>query len=124
LYVASSRGGKESKDVKDGTPSQRYLYLLQNGAREAPLSKEWIEYLDSFKYYITPPEVRAQTEKWISEFHADPERKDNLWTVEKLAKHGGSHDAFSAHISVVQYIVDVSNVGRVFKSWKGHTVTR
>jgi ribosomal protein S16 len=124
LYVPSSKGRKENKQIKEGTPSQRYLRLLQNGAREAPLSKEWIEYLDSFKYYTAPPEIRAQTEKWISEFHADPERKDNLWTMEKLAKYDGSDDAFPAHSSVMEYIVDVSDVGWMFKSWKGHNVTR
>lgn len=108
---------KEEEGTREGIPSLRYLRLLQNGAREARLSDEWIKQLDAFEYYITPPEVRSQTKKWISEFHADVERKDILWTAEELSKDKGKS-------SVMEYVVELGTGVWVFQSWKGHNVTR
>ncbi len=108
----------------EGIPSKRYLGLLQKGAREAPLSKEWIEKLDSFEYYVTPVEIRQQTIAWIKEFCNDPDRKDELWTSEKLSMYDGSNDSFPPHTSIMEYIIELSSKIWVFASWKGHTVTR
>eukprot|EP00581_Thalassiosira_minuscula_P016100 CAMPEP_0183727138 /NCGR_PEP_ID=MMETSP0737-20130205/24954_1 /TAXON_ID=385413 /ORGANISM="Thalassiosira miniscula, Strain CCMP1093" /LENGTH=295 /DNA_ID=CAMNT_0025958697 /DNA_START=7 /DNA_END=894 /DNA_ORIENTATION=+ len=120
LYVGKSgpKGGEE------GIPSLRYLRLMQDGAREAGLSKEWIERLDSIQYYVTPPEVRSQTEAWIAEFFADPARKDSLWTSEELSKYDGSDPAFPVHIASMGYIVKVNPERSYFSSWKGHSITR
>lgn len=72
LYVPK-KGWSEAQE--EGIPSLRYLRLLQNGAREGGLSKEWISRLEAVDYYITPPAVRSQTEQWIAEFNADPAEK-------------------------------------------------
>lgn len=119
LYVP-----KKGRDPKEGIPSRRYLRLLQNGAKEAPLSEEWQEHLHSFDFYVTPPEIRAQTNQWIEEFDSDPERRDNLWTSEILSKHDGSNDDFPAHTSIMGYVIALHSDMWVFKSWKGHDVTR
>lgn len=133
LYVPKQRAvGSEEKVVEEGIPSLRYLRLLQNGAKAGQLSPEWIERLDSWEYYITPPEVRAQTNKWIAEFHSDSERKDNVWTAEELAKYDGSTPVSAAeedsflppHVSSMEYIVKLSPKQWVFSSWKGHNITR
>lgn len=120
LYVSKSRpqGGEE------GIPSLRYLRLVQRGAREAGLSAEWIERLDSAPYYMTPPEVREKTKGWIHEFESDPARKDEMWTSEELSKYNGSDDAFQVHISIMGYIVKANPECRYFPSWKGHDITR
>jgi len=70
-------------ESKEGIPSYRYLKLLQDGAKEGKLASHWIEHLDSFQYYITPPKVRSQTLQWIAEFHADESKKDEVWSAEK-----------------------------------------
>jgi len=113
-------------EEKDGVPSLRYLRLLQNGAREGGLSKEWIQRLDSTQHYITPTEIREQTYKWIAEFESDPACKDVTWTAEYLSKHDGSSDKgkFPAHVSVMGYVVKLPKDMWVFASWKGHTITR
>mmetsp|Transcript_13130 Transcript_13130/g.19682 ORF Transcript_13130/g.19682 Transcript_13130/m.19682 type:complete len:303 (+) Transcript_13130:155-1063(+) len=108
---------------EEGVPSLRYLRLLQNGARDGKLTKEWIDRIDSQPYYITPPEVRKQTMQWISEFDADPERRDSWWTAEDLAKYDGASSEYPAHTSVMQYVIKIHDV-RVFSSWKGHSITR
>lgn len=118
LYVPKERKGKE-----EGIPSRRYLRLLQNGAKEAPLSDEWQEHLNSFDFYVTPSEIRAQTNQWIEEFHSDPERKDNFWTSEILSKHDGSEAEFPVHTSIMGYVIAIPDMF-VFGSWKGHDVTR
>mmetsp|Transcript_1117 Transcript_1117/g.2219 ORF Transcript_1117/g.2219 Transcript_1117/m.2219 type:complete len:260 (-) Transcript_1117:128-907(-) len=124
LYVPKK---KHTEGTEEGTPSLRYLRLLQNGAREGGLSQEWIHRLDSVEYYITPPNVRAQTQQWIAEFHADPNRKDVLWSMEELAKHDGKQSqqssSFPVHTSVMEYVIQVDQCW-VFSSWKGHNVTR
>ncbi|KAL9183416.1 hypothetical protein ACHAXT_005203 [Thalassiosira profunda] len=121
LYVPKSGW---SEDAKEGTPSLRYLRLLRNGAREAGLCEEWIRHLDSVPHYVTPPEVRGQTERWIAEFHADPEKKDEVWTAEELSKHDGSNAEYPAHVSARGYIVRVNPEKMVFSSWKGHAIER
>lgn len=121
LYVGKSdhEGGEE------GVPSLRYLRLMQNGAREAGLAKEWIERLDSAPYYVTPPEVRRKTEVWMAEFDEDPARKDAMWTAEELARYDGSDPAaYPVHISVMGYIVRADPEKWHFASWKGHCITR
>jgi len=122
LYVPKNpkKGGKE------GVPSLRYLRLLQYGAREAGLSKEWINHLDSIKHYVTPPEVRVQTNKWIAEFESDPARKNVIWTSEYLSKHNGSNceEEYPVHVSVMGYIVKIPKGTWVRPSWRGHTITR
>lgn len=123
LYAPKKDFSGEDKP-KVGTPSRRYLGLLQQGAREAGLAKEWIEKLDSFEYYTTPGEVRSKTIQWIQEFHADPDRRDEVWTVDELMKHDGSDEKHPAHVAVMQYVVNVNEVSWVFGSWKGHCVTR
>lgn len=124
LYVPK----KSVPAVQDPTalPSLRYLRLIQNGAREAGLAQEWIDRLDCCKYYITPPEVRAQTKEWIAEFLADPERKDVFWTSEQLSNYNGSSTTvvFPAHVAVMEYIVTIPPGVWVFGSWKGHNITR
>ncbi len=120
LYVPKK--GKSTTDV--GVPSLRYMRLLRNGAREGGLSIEWISRLDSIPHYITPPEVRAQTEKWISAFHADPSRNNQIWTAKQLAKHDGSDPRLIPHTSVMGYVVKIDPNCRVFPSWLGHNVTR
>mmetsp|Transcript_27308 Transcript_27308/g.33761 ORF Transcript_27308/g.33761 Transcript_27308/m.33761 type:complete len:299 (+) Transcript_27308:96-992(+) len=127
LYVPKK--GKSTSE--EGIPSLRYLRLLQNGAKEGGLSDHWISHLHSFSHYITPKEVRAQTEQWISEFHADPERKGDVWTSEKLAKYDGSHrdetdstKMIPPHTSVMEYVIEIDPKCRVFPSWKGHNITR
>ena len=110
--------------IEEGTPSLRYLRLLQNGAREGGLSDEWIRLLDSFPHYVTPTEVRAQTELWISEFQADPDRKDEVWTAEELSKYDGSDPSLPRHTSVMEYVVEIDDKCWVFSSWTGHNITR
>ena len=123
LSISTTAAANEP--VKMGTPSLRYLGLLQQGAREAELSKAWIQKLDSFDHYVTPDDVRSQTLQWIEEFHNDPERKENMWTMEELSKHDGSDpDAYPPHVAVMQYVVKVGPTSWVFGSWKGHCVTR
>mmetsp|Transcript_19481 Transcript_19481/g.24530 ORF Transcript_19481/g.24530 Transcript_19481/m.24530 type:complete len:326 (+) Transcript_19481:28-1005(+) len=138
LYVPKSMTateGTEPKVIEEGVPSLRYLRLLQNGAKSGKLSPEWIQRLDSLEYYITPPKVRAQTNAWIADFHADPERKDILWTAEELAKYNGSRGTSSnnadsgeailaPHVSSMEYIVELHPKQWVFSSWKGHNITR
>lgn len=111
-------------ESKEGIPSYRYLKLLRDGAREGGLARHWIEHLDSFEHYVTPPSVRAQTLQWIKEFHADGSRKDEVWSAEKLSKHDGSHPDFPVHTSIMGYVVRVSPDVWVFPSWKGHDITR
>lgn len=120
LYVGKNghHGGEE------GLPSLRYLQLMQRGAREAGLAKEWIDRLDVTPYYVTPREVRAQTEKWIAEFHADPTKENELWTSCGLSSFDGSGPEFPTHVSVMGYIVKVNPEQRCFPSWKGHDITR
>lgn len=125
LYFPKKTGGQEEKQEREeGIPSLRYLRLLQNGAKEAPLSNEWQEYLNSFNYYITPPSIRAQTNLWISEFLSDPKGKDMMWTSEMLSKHDGSHDDYPPHTSIMEYIIAIPNNMWVFSSWKAHNITR
>eukprot|EP00804_Cyclotella_cryptica_P020366 CCRYP_012593-RA/>CCRYP_012593-RA protein AED:0.25 eAED:0.25 QI:0/-1/0/1/-1/1/1/0/293 len=111
-------------ESKEGTPSYRYLKLLRDGAREGGLSPHWIEHLDSFEHYVTPPDVRAQTLQWISEYDSDVKKKNNLWSSEKLAKYDGSDPAFPAHTSIMGYIIQINPEIWVFGSWKGHDITR
>ena len=120
LYVPKSgaQGGKEA------LPSLRYLRLMQRGAREAGLSEDFIRRLDAQPHYVTPPEVREQTEQWISEFRGDPGRKDDVWTGEQLSRHDGSDTAFPVHVSVMGYIVKVNPERGVMSPWKGHDITR
>lgn len=120
LYVGKSgpQGGEEA------LPSLRYLRLVQNGVREAGLSEEWIRHLDCISHYVTPPEVRSQTEVWIAEFNTDPARQHELWTSEKLSKHDGSDPDVPVHVSVMGYIVKLSPELKPFASWKGHCITR
>jgi len=127
LYVPKKKGdGKDNNNnSKEVIPSLRYMRLLRNGAREGGLSEDWIRRLDSYPHYVTPPEVRAQTEKWISEFYADDTRKDVLWTAEELAKHDGSTALFPVHTSVMEYVLRVPTPECwIFSVWKGHNVTR
>lgn len=107
----------------EALPSKRYLKLLQNGAREAPLVKEWIEKLDSFEYYITPPQIRQQTLNWIDEFLNDPSRKDVTWTSEELTESNNGI-SFSAHTSIMEYVIELPPNVWIFPSWKGHSITR
>lgn len=110
---------------KSGTPSLRYLRLMQNGSREAELSKAWIQKLDSFDHYITPDDVRKQTLQWVEDFHNDPERSENIWKMEDLSKHDGSDpDKYPPHVAVLQYVVRVGPKSWIFSSWKGHCITR
>ena len=111
-------------ESKVGVPSYRYLKLLKDGAREGPLASHWIEHLDSFEYYITPPNVRSQTLQWISEFHADDERKNELWSADKLAKYDGSSSDYPVHTSIMGYVIEVNPDIWIFASWKGHNITR
>ena len=111
-------------ESKVGVPSCRYLKLLKDGAREGPLASHWIEHLDSFEYYITPPNVRSQTLQWISEFHADDERKNELWSADKLAKYDGSSSDYPVHTSIMGYVIEVNPDIWIFASWKGHNITR
>ena len=128
LYVPKKKRSKSEPSTQqkhdEGIPSRRYLRLLQNGAREAPLSKDWIDKLDSFEYYITPPEIRQHTLDKIDEFQKDPERKDLFWTSEKLSKFDGSSADFPAHTSIMEYVLELGPNVWVFSSWKGHSVTR
>jgi len=121
LYVP-----KKPNIIQDPTalPSLRYLRLLQNGAREACLDKEWIKKLDCYEYYVTPPEIRAQTKQWIAEFLADSEHNQVSWTSEQLTKYNGRNDDFPSHSSVMEYIIQLPSDIWVFPSWKGHNVTR
>lgn len=121
LYVPK-KGWSEGQ--RQGIPSLRYLRLLQKGAREGNLSKDWIQSLDSIQHYVTPQVVRNQTLKWISEFHDDPSRKDTVWTAEHLSKYNGSDPSFPAHTSVMGYVVRLAPNKWAFSSWKGHTITR
>jgi len=111
---------------KEGIPSYRYLKLLQDGAKEGGLATHWIDHLDSFQYYVTPPEIRSQTSQWIAEFHADENRKDTVWSAEKLALHDGSSSAdYPIHTSIMGYILQINTPNqRIFNSWKGHNITR
>mmetsp|Transcript_9377 Transcript_9377/g.26357 ORF Transcript_9377/g.26357 Transcript_9377/m.26357 type:complete len:327 (+) Transcript_9377:113-1093(+) len=126
-YVVS---GNVQKDItldetKHGTPSLRYLNLLRNGAREAGLCDKWIGKLDSFHHYETPEDIRSKTMEWIEDFHADTERNDTFWTMEKLSKHDGSDpENYPAHVCVMEFVVQVGADTRTFPSWKGHCVTR
>jgi len=109
----------------EGEPSLRYLKLLKDGAKEGNLAQHWIEHLKSFPHYVTPSEVRFQTQAWIFEFHNDDDRKDQLWTVEKLAKHDGSNpELFPPHTSIMGYVIQINPKIWVFSSWKGHNITR
>mmetsp|Transcript_24574 Transcript_24574/g.71894 ORF Transcript_24574/g.71894 Transcript_24574/m.71894 type:complete len:295 (-) Transcript_24574:196-1080(-) len=108
----------------EGIPSLRYLRLLRSGAREAGLSHDWLERLDSFEHYVTPQEVRAETLKKITEFDADPAQKGKQWTSEELSKYNGSSPDFPPHVSVMGYVVQMTPGIRIFPSWKGHTITR
>jgi ribosomal protein S16 len=111
-------------ESKEGIPSYRYLKLLRDGAREGGLADHWIKHLDSFNYYVTPPEIRTKTLQLISEFDADDERKNNLWTSAKLALHDGSNAAYPAHTSILGYVLEINPEIWVFSSWKGHNITR
>ena len=112
-------------EMKQGIPSLRYLNLLRNGAREAGLCEKWIGKLDSFQHYQTPEDIRSKTMEWIEESHTDAARKDNVWTMETLAKHDGSdNENFPAHVCVMEYVVKVGPDAWIFPSWKGHCVTR
>lgn len=111
-------------ESKEGTPSYRYLKLLRDGAREGGLAAHWIEHLGSFEHYVTPADVRAQTLQWISEFDADVDKKNCLWSSEKLARYDGSNPAFPAHTSIMGYVIHINPDIWVFGSWKGHDITR
>jgi len=123
LYVPKGGGGNSSKEA---IPSLRYLRLLRNGAREGGLAEDWIRHLDSFPHYVTPPEVRSQTKKWISEFHNDDDKDNKLWTAEELAKYDGTTTKFPVvHTSVMEYVLQIPSEGCwIFPSWKGHNVMR
>lgn len=121
LYVPKK---KLPENSPEGIPSLRYLRLLQKGAGEGNLAKHWIQRLDSFQHYVTPPDVRSQTLMWISGFHDDPDRKDVVWTAEYLTKYNGSDLSFPAHTSVMGYIVRHAPDAWAFSSWKGHSITR
>lgn len=111
-------------ESKEGTPSYRYLKLLKDGAREGGLAPHWIKHIDSFEHYVTPPEVRAKTLQWISEFNADNEKKTDMWFAEKLAKYDGSDPEFPVHTSIMNYVIKINPDIWVFGSWKGHNITR
>merc|ERR1712065_93025 len=64
-------------------PSKRYLGLLQKGAKEAGLDQKYVDILNNQKYYVTPKEVRDQSNKWIEEFE-NSSLSQNKWTFEKL----------------------------------------
>lgn len=113
-----------TKESEQGVASLRYLTLIRKGAEEAGLSEAWIRKLYSFDHYVTPTDVRSKTKEWIEEFHCDVERKDNVWTVDHLAKHDGSVSECPAHVAVMEYVVKVDPNSRIFSSWKGHCVTR
>merc|ERR1712232_877014 len=84
LYVPRQRNNNNNNNNnKEGIPSLRYLKLLREGAREGGLPEDWIQHLDSFPHYVTPPDIRAQTKKWISQFNDDDSRKNVLWTAEE-----------------------------------------
>ena len=119
LYVPPSSFSRE-----EGAPSLRYLRLVQKGAREAGLSQEWIQRLDGVKFYTTPPEIRRQTERWISEFHSDPARRDRRITAEALARMDGRNNGRPACTSIIGYVVEIPADCLVIPSWKGHTITR
>ena len=133
LYVPKKRNNNNNnektqqgsqKQEEDGIPSLRYLRLLQNGAKEAPLSQEWQNFINSFEYYVTPPEIRSQTEKWIKEFHSNEDLRNTKWTSDVLSKYDGSNPNFPIHTSIMEYIVSIPDGLWVFPSWKGHNVTR
>jgi hypothetical protein len=121
LYVPKTPIGAESHQP---TPSLRYLRLMQRGAIEGGLAQGWIDRLMAQAHYVTPPEVRTQTEQWIAEFDADPLRKSLLWTAEELAGHDGSADSRLAHTSVMGYVVQIHPGCRTFGAWKGNDITR
>jgi ribosomal protein S16 len=122
LYVPKNA---TSDKKPEGIPSMRYLRLLQKGARQGGLAKEWIDRLDSVEYYVTPPHVRAQTKEWVSEFEVDSDRFNTIWTAEKLSKHNGSDpDLLPAHTCLMGYIIKISPDMWVFSSWKGHSLNR
>jgi len=111
-------------ESKEAVPSYRYLKLLRDGAREGNLSQHWLEHLDSVEYYVTPPDVREQTLKWISEFEADETRKDETWDETRLAQHDGSDPSFPPHTSIMGFVIRINPDTWVFSSWKGHNITR
>lgn len=113
-----------TEEIELGVASLRYLTLIRKGAEEAGLSEAWIRKLYSFEHYVTPADMRSKTNEWIEEFHCDVDRKDNVWTVEHLAKHDGSDPECPAHVAVMEYVVKLAPNGRIFPSWKGHCITR
>lgn len=113
-----------TEEIKHGVASLRYLNLIRRGAKEAGLCEAWIRKLHSFEHYVTPADVRSKTNEWIEEFHCDVDRKDDVWTVDHLAKHDGSVPDCPAHVAVMEYVVKVAPNSWVFSSWKGHCITR
>ena len=110
-------------------PSLRYLRLLQNGAKEAQLSLDWQTHLNSLPYYITPPNIRAETLKAIQDFESDSQGYNSLWTSEQLSKYNGSSSSSSnpmypIHTSIMEYVISVPSTTWMFSPWKGHNVTR
>ena len=121
LYVPKTPIGASLHEPK---PSLRYLRLMQRGATEGGLAQDWIDRLMAQTHYVTPLEVRTQTEQWIAEFDADPLRESLLWTAEELAGHDGSADSRLAHTSVMGYVVLIHPGCRAFGAWKGNDITR
>ena len=115
---------KATTEESRGVASLRYLTLIRKGAEDAGLCEAWIRKLYSFQHYVTPADVRSKTIKWIEEFHSDDDRKDNVWTVEHLAKHDGSDPECPAHVAVMEYVVKIASNNWIFPSWKGHCITR
>lgn len=122
LYVPKNK--QKSTEDEIHLPSLRYLRLLQNGAKEAPLSLEWQTHLNSLPYYITPPNIRAETLKAIQDFQSDSQRYNNLWTSEQLSNYNGSSSSYPIHTSIMEYVISVPSTTWMFTQWKGHNVTR
>jgi hypothetical protein len=130
LYVPKNKqkstavtGASRTED-EINLPSLRYLRLLQNGAKEAPLSLEWQTHLNTLPYYITPPNIRSQTLSAIQDFQSDSQRYNNLWTSEQLSKYNGSSSSYPIHTSIMEYVISVPSTTWMFSPWKGHNVTR
>ena len=102
-------------------PSRRYLDILRRGAREAGLDAAYIERLDQHPHYVTPPQVRDQTQRWLEDFEQDASRRDVRWTAQELAGFDGSAPDRPAHSSAMGYVVAFE---AWFSSWRGHTITR
>jgi hypothetical protein len=102
-------------------PSLRYLRLMRSGARQAGLSADYIKVLDDTPHYQTSPEIRAVTLRAIDDFLKDPQRASKRMTSAELAEHNGHDSHKPSHTSLLGFVV---RVDAMFKSWRGHSVTR